>query len=119
VTITIKILSPFSIGVLIALFERAVGLYASLVNINAYHQPGVEAGKKAAASIIELQGKILSFLSQHSKQAFTIDDIAKGIGAEEGIEHIFKTCEHLSANPSHKIRKTVGAAIFDSQYSLA
>ena len=34
---------------LIALFERAVGFYAGLVNINAYHQPGVEAGKKAAA----------------------------------------------------------------------
>lgn len=31
---------------LIALFERAVSFYASLVNINAYHQPGVEAGKK-------------------------------------------------------------------------
>ena len=26
---------------------RAVGLYAHLININAYHQPGVEAGKKA------------------------------------------------------------------------
>jgi glucose-6-phosphate isomerase len=31
---------------LIALYERAVGPYASLVGINAYHQPGVEAGKK-------------------------------------------------------------------------
>jgi len=30
------------------IFERAVSFYASLVNINAYHQPGVEAGKKAA-----------------------------------------------------------------------
>ncbi len=33
---------------MIALYERAVGFYATLVNINAYHQPGVEAGKKAA-----------------------------------------------------------------------
>jgi glucose-6-phosphate isomerase len=33
----------------IALYERAVGLYAELVDINAYHQPGVEAGKLAAA----------------------------------------------------------------------
>jgi glucose-6-phosphate isomerase len=38
------------VGALIALFERAVGFYASLVGINAYHQPGVEAGKKAAAA---------------------------------------------------------------------
>ena len=49
-TLTIKEVSPFTVGVLIALFERAVGFYASLVNINAYHQPGVEAGKKAAGS---------------------------------------------------------------------
>ena len=52
ITITIKDVSAFSIGVLIALYERAVGFYASLVNINAYHQPGVEAGKKAAERVI-------------------------------------------------------------------
>ena len=33
-------MTPRSVGALIALYERAVGLYASLVNINAYHQPG-------------------------------------------------------------------------------
>ena len=38
-------------GGLIALFERAVGFYATLVGINAYHQPGVEAGKKAAEAL--------------------------------------------------------------------
>lgn len=32
--------TPRSAGALIALYERAVGIYASLVNINAYHQPG-------------------------------------------------------------------------------
>ncbi len=47
-----------TVGALIALYERAVGLYASLVNINAYHQPGVEAGKKAAAVILDLQQKV-------------------------------------------------------------
>ncbi|NET40270.1 MAG: hypothetical protein F6K19_51460, partial [Cyanothece sp. SIO1E1] len=36
-----------------------VGFYATLVNINAYHQPGVEAGKKAAASILSLQKQVL------------------------------------------------------------
>jgi len=29
-----------------SLTSARVGLYASLVNINAYHQPGVEAGRK-------------------------------------------------------------------------
>lgn len=30
---------PTTVGAVVALYERAVGLYASLVNINAYHQP--------------------------------------------------------------------------------
>lgn len=47
--------NAFNIGVLIALYERAVGFYGSLVNINAYDQPNVEAGKKAATRLLELQ----------------------------------------------------------------
>ena len=57
-TITIPRVEARTVGGLIALFERAVGLYAGLLEINAYHQPGVEAGKKAAASILALQGKV-------------------------------------------------------------
>ena len=55
----------FSLGALIALFERAVSFYAELVNINAYDQPGVEAGKKAAANIIEYQQKVSNLLEVH------------------------------------------------------
>ena len=46
ITISIPEVNAKTLGMLIALFERAVSFYASLVNINAYHQPGVEAGKK-------------------------------------------------------------------------
>jgi len=118
ITITVKNISPFSVGMLIALFERAVGFYASLVNINAYHQPGVEAGKKAAANIIDLQAKILAFLSQNSKQSFTIGDIAKAIESADEIEYVFKICEHLSANSNHKVQKITGKTIFSSKYIL-
>ena len=45
--------NPFAIGALVALLERTVGFYAALININAYHQPGVEAGKKAAGTVID------------------------------------------------------------------
>ena len=62
-TITVPRVEARTVGGLIALFERAVGFYASLVNINAYHQPGVEAGKKAAAAVLGLQSKILGALS--------------------------------------------------------
>ena len=58
-TIVLDELSPYHMGALIALYERAVGLYAAYIGINAYHQPGVEAGKKAATIALELQEAIL------------------------------------------------------------
>ena len=70
-TITLDAVNATTIGALIALYERAVGFYASLVQINAYHQPGVEAGKKAANNVIELQVKILQFLQSHPGEPFT------------------------------------------------
>ena len=60
ITITVPRVDARTVGALIALFERAVGFYATLVNINAYHQPGVEAGKKAAAAVLALQEKIVA-----------------------------------------------------------
>lgn len=59
-TMVIQELNPKSLGALIALFERAVTLYAARLGINAYHQPGVEAGKKAASEALALQHQILN-----------------------------------------------------------
>jgi glucose-6-phosphate isomerase len=95
VTITIPRVTPRTVGALIALFERAVGFYASLVNINAYHQPGVEAGKKAAGVVLELQGKLLAALSASPQ---TAEQLAKGVGASDQVETAFLTLEHLAAN---------------------
>jgi len=119
ITLTIKEVSPFSVGLLIALFERAVGLYASLVNINAYHQPGVEAGKKAAASVISLQLKVLNYLKEKQGHALTSSQIASGIGAHDDFETVFKLCEHLSANPGHGVKKIAGKTPFEATYSRA
>ena len=63
ITITLDKLNCLTLGALIALFERAVSFYAELVDINAYDQPGVEAGKKAAAEIIEFQKKVTEILN--------------------------------------------------------
>jgi glucose-6-phosphate isomerase len=104
-TITIKEVTPYSVGALIALFERAVSFYASIININAYHQPGVEAGKKAAANVINIQNKTVSFLSNGASQSFTATEIAEKIGIPDEIELVFKICNHLSANSQTKIKK--------------
>ena len=73
ITITLDKLNCLSLGALIALFERAVSFYAELVNINAYDQPGVEAGKKAAANIIEYQQKVSNLLDEGGE--YSINDI--------------------------------------------
>jgi glucose-6-phosphate isomerase len=99
-TITVPCVDARTIGALIALFERAVGLYASLVGINAYHQPGVEAGKKAAASVLELQAKVLAALTATPQ---TADQVAKSIGDPNAAESIFLLLEHLAANGRARI----------------
>jgi glucose-6-phosphate isomerase len=58
VTLTAADASARSLGAIVALFERAVGLYAELIDVNAYHQPGVEAGKTAARGALELLGQL-------------------------------------------------------------
>jgi glucose-6-phosphate isomerase len=116
-TLTIQSVTAFSVGVIIALFERAVGLYASLVNVNAYHQPGVEAGKKAAASVIALQNAVMSHLENATTTKATAYEIALAIGASTDAEHVFKICEHLSANPSRGVLKSPSADPIESRYS--
>ena len=97
-TLTVPDASAFTVGMLIALFERAVGLYASLIHINAYHQPGVEAGKKAAASVLSLQRQAVAHLAANPGTAFSADALAAAIGNVDTAEMIFKICTHLAAN---------------------
>lgn len=87
-TITVERIDAATIGALIALFERTVGLYASLVNINAYHQPGVEAGKKAAGTVIELQKKVQAFVQGHADLP-SPEKVAEAIGAPEQVETVY------------------------------
>jgi glucose-6-phosphate isomerase len=116
ITITIDKLDAQSIGALIALYERAVGFYATLVNINAYHQPGVEAGKKMAGAIIKLQIDAVSYLLKNPGTSFTAEEIAKAIGGEENAESVFKILEHASANMDHKVKKILGKSVFEARY---
>ncbi len=97
ITISIPEFNAFQLGGLIALFERAVGFYGSLVNINAYHQPGVEAGKKAAALVLELQSRVLAHLKSAGK-ALTAEEIALAVEADP--EDVFHVGRHLAANHS-------------------
>ncbi|OAY85292.1 Glucose-6-phosphate isomerase 1, chloroplastic [Ananas comosus] len=102
ITVTVQEVNPTSVGALIALYERAVGIYASLININAYHQPGVEAGKKAAGEVLALQKRVLAVLNEASckepAEALTLTEIADRCHATEDIEMIYKIIAHMAAN---------------------
>ncbi|MBW4053868.1 MAG: glucose-6-phosphate isomerase [Proteobacteria bacterium] len=101
-TLTINRIDAYTIGVLIALFERAVGFYASLININAYHQPGVEAGKKAAGTVIALQTSVMELL-QEEQRGMTAETIAARLGKPDQVEMVFAILRHLAANQDRGI----------------
>ena len=104
-TITVETVDARTIGALIALFERTVGLYASLVNINAYHQPGVEAGKKAAGVVISLQQAVVELLGRQ-KREMTALEVAMELGRPDDVEAVFAILRHLAANPDRGVSST-------------
>ncbi len=116
ITITIDKLDARKMGALIALYERAVGFYGSLVNVNAYHQPGVEAGKKAAGAVLALQKRALEWLTANAGHTFTVDQIAEGMEASDDIETLFKILMHAAFNPDHGLTRQSGATLFDMKF---
>ena len=112
ITMSIPEASAFNIGALIALYERAVGFYGSLVNINAYDQPGVEAGKKAATRLLELQKEVRAKLTDGPGK--TAEEIARSIEADP--EDVFHMLRHLSSNDPH-IRVSHSDEPADDQFS--
>ncbi|PZR73027.1 MAG: glucose-6-phosphate isomerase, partial [Chthoniobacterales bacterium] len=110
ITITMPRVDAFSVGALIALYERAVGFYASLVNVNAYDQPGVEAGKKAATELLQLQNKVRAQLNQTPQ---TADEIARGLSPDA--EAVYHVLEHLSANDP-RLQSESGATAAEDKF---
>ena len=113
ITISIPEANAFNLGALIALYERAVGFYGSLVNINAYDQPGVEAGKKAATKLLQLQKEVREKLAADRGQ--TAEELAHCIDADP--EDVFHLLRHLASNDP-KIRIAPGEEPTEDRFSL-
>jgi len=111
ITVTVPEVNEFNVGAIIALYERAVGFYGSLVHINAYHQPGVEAGKKAATRLLQLQQKVRSQLDGGEK---TAEEIARTIDADP--EDVFHVLRHLAANDP-QVRMTASELPGDDRFA--
>ena len=111
-TITVPEVNEYNVGQLIAVFERAVGLYANLININAYHQPAVEFGKKAAGGLIEVKNSAVE-LVEASSEPLTAEEVAERLGAEA--EDVFRLLLHV-ANNSSKVGVEIAENIGDSKF---
>jgi len=114
-TISINQLNASSLGALIALYERAVGFYGFLTHINAYNQPGVEDGKRAASHILELQKKVLKFLQAHSGLPMNAEKIAQNTGGDA--EETFHILQHLAANRSANVSHSLGQRPSEDHFS--
>jgi len=116
ITITLNELNARLVGVLIALFERTVGLYAELIDVNAYAQPGVEAGKQDATRVLNLQKKVLLYLRAHRGSAFTVEAIGEGIGEPNAAETILHLLDHAAANSDHAVTRERSDTPFTTRF---
>lgn len=126
ITITVEEVSERILGALIALFERSVGFYASLVGINAYHQPGVEAGKRAAGRILAIQMQVMSVIEGIGDPAgaMNAEAVAEALNGDQtacaamdgptDAETVFHLLEHLAANDRIGVRRDGSAC--ESRY---
>jgi glucose-6-phosphate isomerase len=103
ITITLSEVSARTVGGLVALFERAVGLYAELINVNAYHQPGVD--KFVADNVAALQLLICSHLKSANVPQ-TADQIATAIDRLEEVETVHKLLVRLASDPRRGLHST-------------
>ena len=96
VTLLLEQVDAYRLGGLVALYERAVGLYAFRVGINAYHQPGVEAGKKAATAVLALKPRLLDALAATPEPA-TAAELAARVGVDD-VESAYLLLLRLATN---------------------
>jgi glucose-6-phosphate isomerase len=107
ITLSLCCVDAFRVGALIALYERAVSFYATLVNINAYHQPGVEAGKKAATEFLKLLGDVRSALASAGGEC-NAEQIATQLSAD--VESVYHCLNHLAANNQASVQLSADPA---------
>ena len=87
ITIKVPAINTFTLGMLIALYERAVAIYAEFININAFHQPGVQAYKLAAKGVLELRAKVLDAVNSFDSFELTATEFADKLNmADSAVE---------------------------------
>jgi len=109
ITLTLPDAGARSLGALVALFERTVGIYAEMIDLNAYHQPGVEAGKRAARETLGALGQLRAGLSDVPISASEFGD---QLG--EDVTLIWRLLQHLVA--TGRARLVEGESPLDDRF---
>jgi glucose-6-phosphate isomerase len=115
ITITIRDAGPFSLGLLVALFERAVGLYGELVDVNAYHQPAVD--KHAGVDVLEIQLCATAHL-RAAQGSWTADEVADAIGAPAEVSTVYEILRRLSTDGTRGITATPAGAPGQERFAV-
>jgi glucose-6-phosphate isomerase len=114
ITISLAAAGAASLGALIALHERAVGLYAELVDVNAYHQPSVN--KDVAAPVLALKQSVMHCL-RNATEPRTAEEIAATIGEGDQVELVYKILRRQAMVPRGNVRVFPGAGRFTDHFA--
>ena len=98
ITIRVPEVAEFQLGMLIALYERAVAIYAEFININAFHQPGVQAYKLAAKGVLALREELIAKLRELGSFTGSAAEIAAKIGRPDDAVEIGGLLDKAAAN---------------------
>ena len=98
ITMEITTVSPANLGLLIALYERAVAIYAEFININAFHQPGVQAYKLAAKGMLEVRSKLYNTLTKRPVSG-TAAELAAACDLADQVPVVAGWLNRAAANP--------------------
>ncbi len=119
ISLTFESLNAKTLGMIIALYERAVAFYAELININAFHQPGVQAYKKAANKINDLNTSLQEFIGENKGFQGTAIDIAKNLTLPDQAHEIDGVLSKFSLNNREFNNNTIERTLINKEWSFS
>lgn len=105
ITIRLQELNESTLGMIIALYERAVAIYAEFININAFHQPGVQAYKLAAKDILMLRETLMKKIAELKEISGSAEEIAAMIDKPEQAVEVGGLLDKAAANCANITRE--------------
>jgi glucose-6-phosphate isomerase len=118
ISLTVERVDAANLGMLIALYERAVAVYAELVHINAFHQPGVQAYKLASGEVNKVNLALQVWLSASCPAPWTgaAEDLALAAGLAGQEQVVAGWLAKFAANGRRFGSRTVRRAFADGRW---